>query len=56
MTDMGQADRTLRHTPSGDDGVFDRHKERMQWLQIAEMFPSDKQIKDELGIEDETNR
>jgi hypothetical protein len=32
MTDMGQADRTLRHTPSGDDGVFDRHRERMRWL------------------------
>jgi hypothetical protein len=31
VTDMGQADRTLRHTPSGDnDGVFDRHRERMR--------------------------
>jgi len=31
MTDMGQADRTLRHTPSGDnDGVFKRHRELMR--------------------------
>jgi hypothetical protein len=30
MTDMGQADRTLRTTPSApDEGVFKRFKERM---------------------------
>ena len=30
MTDMGQADRTLRATPSApDEGVFKRFKERM---------------------------
>jgi hypothetical protein len=29
--DMGQADRTLRQNPvSKDDGVFDRHRERMR--------------------------
>ena len=31
MTDMGQADRTLRQNPvNTDEGVFDRHRERMR--------------------------
>ena len=35
MIDMGQADRTLRHTPSGDnDGVFKRHRERMRRIEM----------------------
>jgi hypothetical protein len=47
--DMGQADKTLRQQKTEtDDGVFDRHRERVRWLEIAEMFPSDEQIKDEL--------
>jgi len=35
VIDMGQADRTLRHTPSGDnDGVFKRHRERMRRIEM----------------------
>ncbi len=52
--DMGQADKTLRQNPvSTDDGVFKRHQERMRWLEIAKMFPSDEEIKAELYLEGE---
>ncbi len=51
MVDMGQADRTLRQNPpSADDGVFARHKERMRWLEIADMFPTDEELKKELDL------
>lgn len=51
MVDMGQADRTLRQNPpSTDDGVFARHKERMRWLEIADMFPTDEELKKELDL------
>ena len=47
--DMGQADKTLRQRETEtDDGVFDRHRERVRWLEIAGMFPSDAEIKAEL--------
>jgi hypothetical protein len=47
--DMGQADKTLRQQETKtDDGVFDRHRERVRWLEIAGMFPSDAEIKAEL--------
>lgn len=36
MTDMGQADRTLRTTPSApDEGVFKRFKERMNNMNMV---------------------
>ncbi len=44
MIDMGQADRTLRHTPSGDDGVFDRHRERVQRMKLKTSEAKDKAL------------
>lgn len=40
MTDMAQADQTLRSTPKGvDEGVFERHRERMRKLAMNKHTP-----------------